>query len=170
MIIFFHILSKCLRKQNEHLGFFQKTVIWKFPSKDSFYYISEHSELWKRERLPTKFQPSFSWPLLFSAAGTDFYRLVQHTVETPSKVLPEPRAWCNQPAQQGQSPGMPSARGTAALVQVPHSLSWGKAAQGTFGDGTPTANSSDETSLLLDQCCYHQPDTTFSTERLFIFP
>lgn len=90
-------------------GFFSKdSNLKKFPSKDSFYYISEHSELWKRERLPTKFQPSFSWPLLFSAAGTDFYRLVQHTVETPSKVLPEPRAWCNQPAQQGQSPGCPA--------------------------------------------------------------
>lgn len=159
-------------------GFFSKdSNLKKFTSKDSFYCISEHSELWKHERLPTKFQPPFSWPLLFSAAGTDFYRLVQHTVETPSKVLPEPRAWCNQPAQQGQSPGMPGARGTAALAEVPHSLSWGKAGQGTrgqrylcaFSDGTPTANSSDETSLLLDQCCYHQD--TFSTQRrLFVFP
>lgn len=39
--------------------FFQK--IKNFLSKDSFYYVSEPSELWKHEMLPIKFQSLFSF-------------------------------------------------------------------------------------------------------------
>lgn len=112
-----YILCKFLRKQNEHLwfgicwvfiSFIQKTINLKnFPSKDSFYCNSNHSELWKHEMLPVKFQSLFCFQQqaqIYTTWSTTQWKI-------PARCYPSPGPGVILP-RNGRALGIRSTTGT----------------------------------------------------------
>jgi len=141
-----------------------------FPSKDAFYYILEHSELRKCEMLPSNSSPSFPDLSVFSGK----HRFIQpgpphsgNSQQGTTLAQGLERSACPETAEHWECLALlVQRRCRASWAGVrPGQVMWSQTDLHTFGDGTPTAASTDETPLLLDQCYYNWQGTKSSTQK-----